>query len=154
MTMEASKEPVMSATVQQTDKPSADAPTEAISGIDPPPSSEQVVAASRRKRFALFKQFWRVGAGVWAGLLLVAAGFGMIAYTWGEVAGLLDVALQMPFLVSGGLTALGLILLGILVVNISVKRKEALERHRQLDEVREALVRLRAAIEGDSEDES
>ena len=143
----------MRAQAQPIEGSSPDAPTETISGIDPPPSSEQVVASPRRNRFARFRQFVRVGAGVWVGLLFVAGGFGMIAYTWGEVAGLLDVALQMPYLVSGGLTALGLILLGILVVNIAVKRKEAIERHRQLDEVREALVRLRAAIEGDAEDE-
>src|SRR5688500_4626757 len=98
MTMEASKEPVMSAPTQQIDSPPTAAPTETISGIDPPPSSERVAATPRRKRFARLKQFWRVGAGVWAGLLLVAGGFGMIAYTWGEVAGLLDVALQMPYL--------------------------------------------------------
>ena len=128
-----------------------DAPTGTISAIDPPPSSEPAAPAPRRKRFARLRQFWRVGAGVWVGLLLIAGGFGLIAYTWGETAALLDVALQLPFLVSGGLTALGLILVGLLVVNIAVKRKEAIERHRQLDEVREALVRLREAIEGDEE---
>jgi hypothetical protein len=130
-----------------------DAPTGTISAIDPPPSSEAAVPAPRRKRLARLRQFVRAGAGVWVGLLLVAGGFGLIAYTWGEVAGLLDVALQLPFLVSGGLTGLGLILLGLLVVNLAVKRKEAIERHRQLDEVREALVRLREAIEGETGDE-
>jgi hypothetical protein len=46
-----------------------------------------------------------------------------------------------------------MILLGLLVVNLSVKRREALDRARQLEEVRDALVQLRAAIEGESETE-
>ena len=129
-----------------------DAPTETVSAVDPPPSTEGAASVPRRKRFARLRQFVRVGAGVWVGLILVAAGFGLIAYTWGETAALLDVALQIPYLVSGGLTAIGLILVGLLVVNVAVKRREALERQRQLEEVREALVRLRVAIEGESEE--
>ncbi|HWL66222.1 MAG TPA: hypothetical protein VNP73_09645 [Actinomycetota bacterium] len=137
---------------QQIQSDPQDAPTGTISAIDPPPSSGSATPAPRRKRLARLRQFVGAGAGVWVGLFLVAGGFGLIAYTWGEVAGLLDVALQLPFLVSGGLTALGLILLGLLVVNIAVKRKDALERQRQLEEVREALVRLREAIESQDED--
>ena len=143
----------MTTETQQIQSDPQDAATGTISAVDPPPSSEAATPAPRRKRFARLRESLRAGAGVWIGLFLIAGGFGLIAYTWGEVAGLLDVALQLPFLVSGGLTALGLILLGLLVVNIAVKRKDALERQRQLDEVREALVRLREAVEGDVEDE-
>ncbi|HWC14232.1 MAG TPA: hypothetical protein VG929_06525, partial [Actinomycetota bacterium] len=73
----------------------------------------------------------------------------LIVFTWSKVAALVDVALQLPYVVSGGLAGIGLILLGLLVTNVSIRRREALERSRQLDEVREALVRLRNAIEGD-----
>ena len=113
--------------------------------VAPPPATASRRRAGRLQRFA------RVGAGVWAGLIIVAAGFGLIAYTWGEVAALLNVALQLPYVVSGGLTGLGLILFGLLVTNLAVKRREALERSRQLDEIREALVRLRVAIEDPEE---
>src|SRR5688500_15482826 len=155
MTTDAKSTSVMSIQAQQAASDPDDAPTATISGIDPPPSADEVVAAKpRRKRFARLRQFFRVGAGVWLGLLLVAGGFGMIAYTWGETAALLDVALQIPYLVSGGLSSLGLIMLGLLVINLAVKRREALDRQRQLEEVREALVRLRASIEGESEDPS
>jgi len=44
-----------------------------------------------------------------AGILVCATGFGLIAFTWSRVAGTLNVALQLPFFVSGGLTGLGLI---------------------------------------------
>jgi hypothetical protein len=110
------------------------------------PGAPAVPTKARRGAGRILR-FLRVGAGVWVGLFLVAAGFGLIAYTWGEIAGLLDVSLQLPYLASGGLTGIGLILLGLLVTNLAVKRREALERSRQLDEIREALVRLRTAIE-------
>lgn len=103
------------------------------------------------RRGGRLQRFVRVGTGVWIGLGIVAAGFGLIAFTWAKVAGLVDVALQLPYLVSGGLVGLGLILLGLLVTNLSIRRRESLERARQLDEVREALVRLRNAVQGGDE---
>ena len=114
--------------------------------VTPPP------ATRARKRAGRFQRFLRVGAGVWAGLIIILIGFGLIAFTWGRVAGLLDVALQLPYIASGGLAGIGLIMLGLLITNLAVKHREALERSRQLDEIREALVRLRTAIEVDSED--
>ena len=105
-----------------------------------------------RKLAGRLQRFLRVGAGVWAGLIIIAIGFGLIVFTWGKVAALLDVALQLPYIASGGLAGIGLIMLGLLITNLAVKRREALERSRQLDEIREALVRLRTAIEGDSGD--
>jgi len=120
--------------------------TEQISRIATGPVPTRTRA--RRRAFA-----WVTGAGVgvWVGLLLAAAGFGLIAFTWGKTAALLDVALQLPYVVSGGLSGIGLVLIGLLVVNLSVKRKEARTRERQLDQLREALESLRAAVEGDDE---
>jgi hypothetical protein len=94
-----------------------------------------------------------LGVGVWIGLLVTAGGFGLLAFTWSRVAGLVNVAQQIPYLVSGGMVGVGLILVGLLVVNLSVKRREALDRARQLEELRDALARLRAAVEGESEDQ-
>jgi hypothetical protein len=90
---------------------------------------------------------------VWLGLLVVAAGFGLIAFTWGKTAGLVNVAEQVPYLVSGGLVGLGLIMTGLLMISLSARRREALDRARQLEQVREAVARLRAAVEGEQEDE-
>jgi hypothetical protein len=97
--------------------------------------------------------FARATVGVWAGLVVTAAGFGLIAFAWSKVASLVNVADQLPYFVSGGLIGLGLILVGLLVINLSVKHKEAIDRRRQLEEVREALAGLRAAIEALPEDE-
>lgn len=111
-------------------------------------------APRKRRRFRL-RRFAAVGLGVWIGLLLTAAGFGLLAFTWAQTAALLDVSAQIPYLVSGGLVGLGLILVGLLVINLSVKRREATDRRRQLEEVREALVRLRTTIsEDEPEDEA
>jgi hypothetical protein len=117
-------------------------------------SAPAVTPAQRKQRFAKLWQVLRAGVGVWVGLFIAAAGFGLIAFTWSKVAALVNVALQLPYMLSGGFVGLGLVMLGLLVVNVAVKRKEAFDRHRQLEEVREALVRLREAIEGPPEEGS
>ncbi len=108
--------------------------------------------ARSKRRFLWLRRLSHTGFGVWSGLVIVAAGFGLLAYTWSQTAALVNVALQVPFLVSGGLIGLGLILVGLVVISLAVRRREALERRRQLEEVSEALIRLRTSIEGESED--
>jgi hypothetical protein len=147
MSVEGSSETLVIDKDKETASSGAASPQAPVSDVAAPAAA---VTSPRRKAGRL-QRFVRVGAGVWVGLVIAAAGFGVIAYTWGEVAALLNVALQLPYVVSGGLTGLGLILLGLLVTNIAVKRREALERSRQLDEIREALVRLRLAVEGTEE---
>jgi hypothetical protein len=79
---------------------------------------------------------------VFAGLVLVLGGLGLIGYTWGRVAGLLDVPLQLPYLLSGGLIGLGLVLVGITIVNITVRRQDGIRR----DECVEQLSAILAAL--------
>ena len=126
--------------------------TERIEQIAPAPVPAPPQPKRRRRRNP-FEWIGRTGLGVWVGLLLAAGGFGLLGFTWGETAALTDVALQVPYLVSGGLGGLGVILLGLLVVNVSVKRRETRARERQLEELRDALAGLRAAIERESEEE-
>jgi hypothetical protein len=83
---------------------------------------------------------------IWAGVVLCALGFGLIVFTWGRVAALLDVSLQLPYIVSGGFTALALILVGLMVINIATKRQDAAERSRQLTELRELLAEMRSIM--------
>ena len=92
---------------------------------------------------ARFSTFAASTVPVWIGVLLVAAGFATVGYTWARVAGLLNVALQLPYFASGGLTALGLILVGLTIINISAKHRDATEQNRQLEELRELLSELR-----------
>ena len=87
-------------------------------------------------------------APTWIGIAAVGLGFALIAYTWAKVAGLTSVALQLPYFVSGGLTALGLILVGITVINIAAKRRDAAERDRQTEQLAATMAELRAALGG------
>jgi hypothetical protein len=142
--------PVKAETTPDTQKAGEDSTPSTTTGSS---NGLATTTSPRRRRFAKLWQVLRTGVGIWVGLFIAAAGFGLIAFTWSKVAALVNVALQIPYLMSGGLTGLGLIMLGLLVVNLTVKRREAVDRHRQLEEVREALVRLRVSIEGEPEDE-
>jgi hypothetical protein len=126
---------------------------EALQSEGAPGEPEPAKAEKERRPRSGRRRLRLVGAGVWIGLVVTAGGFGLIAFTWGKTAALVNVAEQIPYLVSGGFSGLGMILLGLLVVNLSVKRREALDRARQLEELRDALVQLRVAIEGESETE-
>jgi cytochrome c biogenesis protein CcdA len=76
---------------------------------------------------------------VYVGVGLIALGFSLIAYTWGRVAGTLSVALQLPYVISGGLTGLALVVVGATVISVATKRRDAVLRARQLDELSEVL---------------
>ena len=96
-------------------------------------------------RFAMLRTSYPTW--IWAGVVVSAIGFALIVYTWGRVAGLLNVALQLPYIVSGGFTGVGLILVGLTVINVATKRQDAAERSRQMTELRELLVEMRSAME-------
>lgn len=84
---------------------------------------------------------------LYVGVGLVAAGFVLIAVAWGQVAGLESVPLQLPYLLSGGLTGLGLIIVGATAVNIHAKRSEAAERERQTQQLMEILRQVTSVLE-------
>lgn len=87
--------------------------------------------------------------GTWIGIVLVAAGAVLLFVAWGKTAALDNVALQMPYVISAGFTGLGLVAVGLTVVNIAAKRDDARERSRQAAELAALLAELRRAIEGD-----
>ena len=80
------------------------------------------------------------------GILVVAIGFVLIAIAWSRVAAQLNVALQMPYLVSAGITGLSLVMVGLLVINLSVKRQEAAERRQQMEQLAEILEDLKRQL--------
>lgn len=84
------------------------------------------------------------------GIALAVAGFVVILLAWGRVAGQTAVPLQMPYLLSGGLTGLGLILSGLTLINVNVKRQDASARARQLGQVREVLAEIKALLAGET----
>jgi hypothetical protein len=85
-------------------------------------------------------------APVWIGLALVTAGFAVLAFTWAKVAGLLDVALQVPYLVSGGSGGTSLVIAGLAIVHTAVRRREQARRHRSLERLADSLAELRGAL--------
>jgi hypothetical protein len=85
----------------------------------------------------------------YAGIVLLLAGFGLIALAWSQVAGETEVWKQMPYLVSAGFPGLGLIMTGLLAINISAKRQDAAERARQLETLTDALHELKRRVDED-----
>ena len=93
-------------------------------------------------------------AGVWGGLVIAALGFGTIFYSWIKVAATLDVGRQMPYVVSGAMTGLGMIVIGIAVVDMAVRRQDRMERRQQLATMKHVLEELRSLMEQDRTPES
>jgi hypothetical protein len=52
----------------------------------------------------------------------VLAGFVLIAFSWYRVSGEMDVAVQVPYVVSGGIAGLALIALGCAFVHVLITR--------------------------------
>ena len=67
----------------------------------------------------------QVTVSMWIAAALVLAGFGTFALGWRGAAATLDVSLQVPYLVSGGLAGLALILAGVVLVLVQLGRREA-----------------------------
>lgn len=84
---------------------------------------------------------------VWGGLAVVALGFGTILFSWIKVAATLDVGRQMPYVVSGAITGVGLIVVGIALVDMAVRRQDRIERRQQLALMTTLLSELRSAVD-------
>ena len=82
----------------------------------------------------------------WAGIVVAAAGFVLLGIAWGQMAGETQVYLQLPYLVSAGLTGLGLIMVGVTIVNIAAKRRDADDRARQMDQFVAVLEEVKGAL--------
>jgi hypothetical protein len=79
------------------------------------------------------------------GVLVAAAGFVMLVIGWSDVAGTVDVGRQMPYLMSTGLPGVALVMVGLVMVNVSIRRQDSAERSRQMSALTEALAQLRRA---------
>ena len=83
----------------------------------------------------------------YAGIAVAALGFVLIAIAWGAVAGETNVALQMPYLVSGGIAGLALVMVGLTIVSVAARRRDALLREQQTRLLADALRELGAALD-------
>lgn len=83
----------------------------------------------------------------YVGIAVAAVGFVLIAIAWGAVAGQTNVALQMPYLVSGGIAGLALVMVGLTIVSVAARRRDALLREQQTRLLADALRELGAALD-------
>ena len=81
--------------------------------------------------------------GVAVGLI----GFALIGYAWAKIAGLVDVWRQMPYLVSAGLPGLGLVMTGLVIINVSARRQDSAARARQMATLTEAMRDLQRSLD-------
>lgn len=89
-------------------------------------------------------------AGVWFAAALVAVGFGLIGFAWAKVAPLTLVAQQIPYLISAGLTGVGLVVVGSALLVVWSRRSDDAERRRQTTELVSTLRDIRAALDVDA----
>ena len=81
------------------------------------------------------------------GVVIALIGFALLGFGWSKVAGLVDVWRQMPYVVSAGLPGLGLVMTGLVVINVSSRRQDGAERARQMDTLAEALRELQQSLD-------
>lgn len=80
------------------------------------------------------------------GLALAGIGFLVIGLAWNGAAELDHVPGQFPYLISGGLTGLGLILVGVVMLVIQTMRVDGTRRARQLADLAAAVAELQAQL--------
>lgn len=91
-------------------------------------------------------------APIYTGIGVTVAGFLLLVFAWSKVAGQEFVPLQMPFLVSGGFTGLALVMVGLVLVNVGVRRLDTARRGRETERVIAAVAALREALQPTDDD--
>ncbi|MCW2571948.1 MAG: hypothetical protein JWO88_2006 [Frankiales bacterium] len=81
------------------------------------------------------------------GMAVTLAGGVLLLVAWGRTAALTNVGLQMPYLISAGCTGVGLVAVGLTVVNLAAKAEDARRRRDQLGELQQILAELRRVVE-------
>ncbi|MBV8693104.1 MAG: hypothetical protein JOY57_15715, partial [Actinobacteria bacterium] len=88
--------------------------------VDPDDATEpaelETARRSRRPRVSMRVPTWLKGnspAPTFIGVAVAIAGFVLIMIAWGQVAGETQVYLQMPYVISAGLTGLALVMVGL-----------------------------------------
>jgi hypothetical protein len=120
-------------------------PDTVSSGRPPSPVDPFVLGAPRSRLRLLTDPSSLVPTYIGVGLALI--GFALIGYGWAKVAGLVDVWQQMPYVLSAGLPGLGLVMTGLVTVNVSARRQDAAARARQTAAPAEALHDLQRSLD-------
>ncbi len=125
-------------------------PLSTVEAVSVPEPDEPAPAAParlpRRRRLASWLSPTST-APVYLGIVLVLAGFGLLAYTWSRVAGTAIVPLQLPYIASGGFTGIGLVIVGVLAIYLGTKRRDSWHRDRRMAELASTLTAIGPADE-------
>jgi hypothetical protein len=87
-----------------------------------------------------FERFERFGAKL--GVVLALVGFVLIFLGWNGAASVNSLPAQFPYLISGGIGGLGLVILGAILISVDSRRDDSHRMELMLTEVRDALGRL------------
>lgn len=87
-----------------------------------------------------------------AAVLLVLVGFSFVGIAWRGVARTAYVALQLPWIISGGLGGLSLVAAGVTVFAVQMSRRDAARERRDLDRLVQLASDLVAAL-GDQDEQ-
>lgn len=80
------------------------------------------------------------------GVAVAAIGFILIGIGWARVAGTVQIWQQTPYLLSAGLPGLGLVMVGLVIINVSARRQDGAARARQMATLTEALQDLQRSL--------
>lgn len=89
----------------------------------------------------------RGSLGTWVGVAVCVIGLVLIAVSWGQVAAETDVGLQMPYVISAGVSGLGLVMIGLGVISLATRRRDAVRRYQQLQQLVATLDAIRVELE-------
>jgi hypothetical protein len=109
----------------------------------------RVAEAARRASRPLLALRQVPNVATYAGLALTLAGGVLLLVAWGKTAGVTNVALQVPYLVSAGCSGLALVAVGLTVVNLAAKAQDATRRRAQASELHALVAELRQALDSD-----
>lgn len=134
-----------------TGAPPAEQPEPAAAADKPAKPAKPAKGRTLRLGLAKPGSGFSPSGGVWAGLGLTVLGFVLIFFSWIKVAALLDVGRQMPYVVSGAMTGLGLIVVGVAIVDMAVRRQDRIERRQQITLMRTVLEEIREVVDRPAE---
>jgi uncharacterized membrane protein (Fun14 family) len=83
----------------------------------------------------------------WVGLALLVVGAVFIAVAWGESSQISVVSRQLPYLMSGGLVGLGLLVVGVTAISLDAKARDSRLRRARADELAASLAAIRRCLE-------
>ncbi len=106
-------------------------------------------ATWRRQMAGLFDPASRIPT--YLGIVVVLVGFVLIGIAWAKVAALLNVALQLPYLISAGFVGLALVMVGLAIIVMAARRQDAAARTRQLERLTSILLELQSDLSSPEE---